>query len=190
MIQEEIKVEKQEVKAFPPLPSDIYQCEILDINLGQRPTYDTRNLPDDQKKYEKVFKFQFTVLDHADLRGRNVWNNFVPSSLRVSSKTGKNELYKILEAVLGHELTQEEEATIDKNFINSLIGRQLRVFVVTVKKGDKTYDKADRYLPVISLLPALTSEEKENARVKVKEEPKATVNEGDAEYIDPDKITF
>src|SRR3990167_1233453 len=52
MITENIIVEKKSGKDFPPLPENIYQCELLDVNLNKRPTYDTRLLPDNMKIYE------------------------------------------------------------------------------------------------------------------------------------------
>lgn len=176
MIDEEIKVEKQEAKAYKPLPSNIYQAEILDISLGQRPTYDTRNLPDDLKEYQKVFKFQFTILNNKEYRGRNVWNNFVPFSLYISHKKGKNELYQLLEAVFGRALTQQEEASIDTKFINGLIGKQLRLFILTVTKGDRSYDRVDKYLPVETQLEPLSQEEKDKARIKPKLPEQKPVN--------------
>lgn len=166
-ITEDIKIERKEAKAYPPLPSDVYTCEVLDVSSEKRATYDTKNKPDNEKEYETVFNFQFTILDEA-LRVRNIWANFVPTYLYIGQKNGKNQLYRIIEALQGHEITPEEEATFDASTLNNFIGHQCRVFVETVTKGDKTYDKAVKFLPALSRLPSLTAEEKDKATVKNK----------------------
>lgn len=180
MINEDISVRREDRPAFAPLPSAIYQMEILDINLvpSKRPTYATKDFPPEKQVMEKNFKFQFTILDHRELRGRSVWNNFVPTTLW-EGKNGKNDLWLILEAVLGHELTQEEEAMMDKNFINSLIGKQLRIFTVNVTKGDKVYDQCHQYLSVEMLLNSLTEAEKVKATPKKKEWKNESAGLGD-----------
>lgn len=190
MLEANIKVEKKEAQVYPPLPSDIYQVELLDIGTQQKPTYKTKTLPDDEKVYETVFKFQFTILDHRELRGRNVWANFVPSFLFIG-KNGKNDLYKILEAMLGHEMSPEEEANLDSTFLNSLIGKQCRIFIETVHKGDKSFDKASKFLPAMNQLSPLTEAEKEKARVKnEKKDERKMVEEGEEGYVNPDNIPF
>src|SRR3990167_3087728 len=172
MITENIIVEKKSGKEFSPLPENIYQCELLDVNLNKRPTYDTRLLPDNMKVYEPIFSFQFTLLKgkdgDEDLRLRNVWDNFVPVYLYISKKTGKNKLYQIVEALLGHQLSPEEEAMLDKDFINSMVGKQCRIGTKHKKSGDKIFDNIETYYPIEVELPVLTEEEKEKARVKVK----------------------
>ena len=172
MINEEFKIEKKEAQGYDPLPENVYQVELLDITVDNRPTYDTRNKPDSEKVYEKVFNFQFTLLGGRDmkkgedLRGRNIWQNFVPTFLYISQKNGKNDLYQIIEAILGHEMSPAEEANMDTAFLNGLIGAQCRVLVKNNTKGDKTYSNIENFLPIELEAPRLTSEEKEKARVK------------------------
>lgn len=191
MLDTNFKVEKKETKSFPPLPQDLYQVELLDISSQQKPTYKTKTLPDSEKVYETVLKFQFTVLDHRELRGRNIWANFIPSFLFISGKSGKNDLYKIVEALVGHELSPEEEAKMDGQFLNGLLGSQCRIFVDTIVKGDKTFDRPSKFLPIINPLTPLTNEEKEKARVKnEKKDERKMIEEGDSGYIDPSEITF
>jgi len=166
MINEEITIEKREKKEYPPIPKNIYQAEILDVNLN-----------DAKGKFakpgEKVFSFQFVLLDGKDkegsLRGRSVWANFVPTYLYIG-KNGKNDLYNIIEAVLERELELEEEANFDKNFVNSLIGKQLRLMIEPRVTDKGTYDNVTNYLEASTKLNALTSEEKEHSTVKNKKE--------------------
>jgi hypothetical protein len=174
MINSDIKVEKKESQEFTPLPENIYQVELLDVTDEKRPTYDTRNNPDSEKKYETVFNFQFVLLagkdkDGEPARGRNLWANFIPSYL-YESKKGKNKLYQITEALLGHNLTLEEEAKMDGEFINNLIGKQIRVGTANKANGDKVFTNIDVYYPIEMEMPSLTAEEKEKATVKEKGE--------------------
>jgi hypothetical protein len=158
-------VEKREKTEYPPIPENIYQAEILDVNLR-----------DAQGKYakagDKVYSFQFTLLkgkdkDGSDLRGRNLWANFVPNFLYVG-KNGKNELYQISEAVLGHELTLQEEAELCPATINTFIGKQVRLAVkdkVSEKSG-KVFSNIKTYYSYEDLMTGLNAEEKEKAKVK------------------------
>ena len=172
MLNEDIKIVKKEKMEYPPIPKNIYQAEILDINLK-----------DAKGKFaqpgEKNFSFQFTLLEGEDkgksLRGRNIWNNFVPTYLYIG-KAGKNDLYRILEASLGRELEPAEEANFDKNFINNLIGQQLRIMVEPKRVGDRVFDNVTDYLTATSKLPSLTAEEKEKSKVKKKQEEVPDVN--------------
>lgn len=168
-INETMQIEKRETQTFDPIPDDIYQVELLDITMKERPKY---GKPEEK---ENLFDFQFTLLEGNDkdgdsLRGRNLWRNFVPTYLYISSKNGKNVLYQIIEAILGQELSPEQEAKMDGNFINSLIGGQVRVVVKTKQVGDKTYSNIESFLPKKKDLKALTEEEKEKATVKEKKE--------------------
>ena len=93
----------------------------------------------------------------------------MPIYLGVSEKYGKNKLYKIIEALVGHELTLEEEARMDSKFILSLVGKQCFIVVENVKKGEKCYNNILAYSVIQSLLPSLTTGEKEKAFVNHKE---------------------
>lgn len=172
MLTQEIKVEKKEKKEFAPLPENFYQVELLDIDSEVRPTYKTRNEPKENQILETILKFQFTLLsgkdkDGSSLRGRNVWENFVPTYL-YEGKNGKNKLYQITEALLGHNLTQKEEMEMDTTFLNSLIGSQCRLGIKNTKSGDKVYSNIETYYPIEQEMTALSEEEKEVARVKDK----------------------
>ncbi len=176
MLSSNLKVEKKEAMEYAPLPEDVYQVELLDITSEVKPTYDTRNKPDLEKEYETVLNFQFVVLDGTDekgesLRGRNIFENFVQSFLYISKKNGKNKLYKITESILGRELSPEDEAFMDGAFLNTLIGRQLRIGTIIKKDGDKSYTNIDKYLKAINKIElALNDEEREKSKVKPKEE--------------------
>ena len=178
---------KEESKQYPPLPENIYHVELLDVNAKQAETYDSKMNKDQQEKeYEPILSFQYTLLggknkEGEDLRGRNVWDNFVPAMLYIGR--GKNRLYKIVEALLDRELTPEEEAMgIDQDFLNELIGRQMRIGTKNkeAKRGDKVFTNAEAYYPAETQLESLTDEEKDKATVKnKKEDEEETVTEDD-----------
>jgi len=185
-ITEQMQIEKREGKTYEPLPENIYQVELLDITLKETPKY---KQPDE---IEKVFDFQFTLLDGKDkkgesLRGRSIWRNFVPTYLYIGKK-GKNVLYQIVEAILGEELSPEQEAKLDTEALNSLIGEQLRVLVKNNTKDKKTYSNIESFLSVETKINSLTDDEKESAKVKPKEEKEET-NE-DVEEIKIEDIPF
>ena len=172
-LDENIICEKREAKEYPNLPKDIYQAELLDITVKDA-------VGKYAKEGEKNFAFQFTILqgrdpsqdkdENKDLRGRNVWDNFIPTYLYISSKYGKNNLYKVCEAFLGRELTREEEAKgITGAMLNEFIGKQCRISVEPKTKNEKTYDNIVDYLKANEQLTPLNAEEKEKAKVKKEE---------------------
>ena len=182
-IDANFRVVKEEKKTYPPLPKNIYPVEILAIDLV-----------DAKGKYskpgDKNFSFQFTVLAGKDkeenLRGRNLWDNFVPTTL-FEGKKGKCSLWRIAEAVLGRELTQQEMSEgFDGTFINSLIGKQIKVYNSHNLKNGTTYNLITDYMSADVLQPALSAEEKDKAAVKHKEQPK----EEEEEEISVDSIPF
>jgi len=165
MIDPNFQVRKEEAKTYPPLPKNVYQVELLSIDLKDAKGKFS-------KPGDKNFQFQFTLLEGKDkdesLRGRNVWNNFVPTTLYIG-KNGKNALYQIIEAFERRELTAEEEATgLSGDFINSMIGKQVKIFVDHRVKDGVTYNNITSYMPAETSLPSLNDEEKEKARVKEK----------------------
>lgn len=179
MIPSNYQVKYEEKKTYDPLPKNVYTVEILSVDMAPA-----------TGKYAKEgdmnFVFQFTLLDGTEkgesLRGRNVWNNFVPTSIYLG-KNGKNSLWEIVEACIKRELTQAEVAyglTGDK--INSLIGKQLKIFVDHRVKDGKTYDTITSYIKSDGYLTPLTAEERDAATVKDKKNTTIIP----AELINPD----
>jgi hypothetical protein len=172
MLDENIKCEKVEGKEYPSIPKDIYQVELLDITQKDA-------VGKFAKEGEKNFAFQFTILkgrdesqekdENKELRGRNIWDNFVPTYLYIGKK-GKNSLYKVCEAFIGRELTLQEEAEgITGKMLNEFIGKQVRVSIEGKKVGDNIYDNIMDYYKATEQLTPLTDEEKKDAGVKAKD---------------------
>ena len=161
MLDENIKCEKVEGKEYPSIPKDIYQVELLDITQKDA-------VGKFAKEGEKNFAFQFTILkgrdesqekdENKELRGRNIWDNFVPTYLYIGKK-GKNSLYKVCEAFIGRELTLQEEAEgITGKMLNEFIGKQVRVSIEGKKVGDNIYDNIMDYYKATEQLTPLTDE--------------------------------
>jgi len=194
MINSELKVEKREAQEMTPLPENIYQVQLLDIDDEKRPTYDTRNKPDEEKEYETVLNFQFVLLagkdkEGKDARGRSLWANFIPTYLYISKKNGKNKLYQITEALLGRELTPEDEAKMDGAFLNGLIGNQCRVGTKNKTNDNGTFTNIDVYYSADAELEKLSDEEKEKATPKKKDD-NPSVDEVQSDEISPEDIPF
>lgn len=170
MLPTNLNFEKKEGGTYEPIPEDMYQVELLDIELQEKPTYD------DKTKMEKVLSFQFVLLDA--LRGRSIWKNFVPTYLYVG-KNGKNTLYQVTEGLIGRALTDEEEALgITSDFLNDLIGKQVRVTVKNkAGKEGKVFSNIVDFFPARTIFNALTEDEKEKAQVKNKKETVYTKEE-------------
>jgi hypothetical protein len=174
MINEAITIKEEELMEFKPLPENIYEVQLLELTAEARPTYDTRNNPVDQQELETILNFQFVLLEgkdgDQDLRGRSVWANFIPPRL-YQSKNGKSKLWRIIEALLSRELTGEERAYMDANFLNNLAGLRCRVGTKNKSKGEKTYTNIETYYPSANTsVSELTPEEKDKATVKPKDD--------------------
>jgi len=185
--------EKREGKSYPLIPKGIYQAELLDVKIDTNETYDSKmGKTNGVKEYQKDINWQFTLLAGRDesqekekdkeLRSRNVWENYGQNFLWIG-KNGKNNLYRIVEAFLGKELTQEQEVKgITSEMLNSFIGKQVNLSIETkTSKKGKEFDNIIDYFKVNSQLEPLTDEEKEKAQVKPKEqtdEEIKQVNEG------------
>lgn len=189
MLDESVTIEKREARVYDPIPPNMYQVELVDISSEERPVY--------QKPEEKetVLSFQFAILsgkdkEGNDLRTRRVWENFVPTYLYISPKNGKNKLYRVTEALLGHELSPEEEAYIDSKFLNDLIGKQCRIVTKNKpgKEAGKVFSVIESYLYSEKDGKALTDEEKSPKDEKKNEEIPETNK--DVEEIKIEDIPF
>ena len=185
-IPNDYQIKKEEKKEYPLLPKNVYQAELLDITLK-----------DATGKYakpgDKNFVFQFTLLagkdKNEDLRGRNVWDNFVKTTIYLG-KNGKNNLWEIVEAFLNRELTLQEQAEgLTGEFINSFIGKQIKLFIdqLASAKDGKTYNVITSYIPIETELARLTDEEKDKATVKKEAKPSRDEYEGDRTANDYDQ---
>ena len=184
MLNPTMSLPKEEAKEYKPFPEDVYAVELLDVNSKEVETYDSKQARKTdltlEPLMETVLDFQFVLLEgrdgETDLRGRNIFMNFVPSYLYISSK-GKNKLFQITEALQGESLSQKQEAEgITGADLNAFIGKQCRVGTVNKVNGEKTYSNIDKFLIAKGDFDPLTTKEKEDATIHPKEstEAKAT----------------
>jgi len=172
MLEETLEIKPGEQKEFELIPEGIYTVELLDVSSEENETYNSKMCKTDEKEMETVLEFKFGLLDGSvnggSLRGRQVWAKFVPSYLWISKKNGKNKLYKIVEALLGRELNQEEQAGFDGGFVNQLVGKHCQTVLEHKNKNDKTYTVLANFVKATGPAPALDAEEKE---IKVEDIP-------------------
>ena len=132
-------------KVYPPIPTDIYQCELTDISLDES-TYSGEK--------ETVFKFELTLIEDGPHYGRKVWKRtaFIAP---VPGKNGKNPwVWKICSALVGHALTKEEGQKLTAEAMNQLIGNQLRVNIIESEPKDGVvYNNVDSVLAAKMQLP-------------------------------------
>jgi hypothetical protein len=150
MLDPKATYEKKETISFPLLKNDVYPVQLIDVVEEEKPKYQAEGT-------ESKFTFEFAVLSGLDAEGnearlRLLAKNFVPTFLYISHKTGKNWLYKIVEALIGRELTRDEEAEgLSGEFVNSLVGKQCRVIlekVASKKDATKFYSNISNVLPI------------------------------------------
>lgn len=188
MLEKPLTITQKESAGYDLLPEDVYHVELFDINQEEKPTFDTRNNPPEEQKLETVLNFQFICLD-GENRMRYIFANFVPTYFYISKKNGKNKLYRIVEGLLGRELTQDDYMVLEADatkFLNSLIGKQCRVVIEHKKSGDNTYANPVNYMKANSLLTALNKEEK----TKILEAKQKSEENKDKEEIRVEDIDF
>ena len=93
MLPKNFNFQVKEKKEYPTIPEDVYQVELLDIDLQQVPS---QNNP---AEMHSVLKFQFVILDEGEFRGVSIWRNYVPTYLWSGDNT-KNALYQITRAMI------------------------------------------------------------------------------------------
>lgn len=160
--QSDVKVYAPEssAKSFENLPKDVYQFELIDIEVKEQTKWQSTEV-------ENVFVFTFSIVEDTELYGRRMWQY---ASQKLSSFKDGSNLYKTLCGLLGRQLTEEECSDpmgfCTADFMNSLIGKQVRLSIGEKKKDDGTLKNIiESYLPVKEELPAF-DEEKAKAMFK------------------------
>jgi len=161
MLNENRTFEKKELIQFSLLNEDIYQFQLFDVNYEN-------NINKNTQEMEKQLAFTFVCLSGVDKDGGNarlriMTKKYVPTSLYISKKNGKNPLYRIVESLIGRELNAEEEAKgISEKTINFLVetNKQLRALVENKPMSEgRTYQNLVKFLPATTPINILTSEE-------------------------------
>lgn len=148
---------------FEPLPEDVYQFELIDIDTKEGKKYMSEEM-------ETQLVFTFAIVEDGNWYGRRQW---VYASQKLSSYKDGSKLYNLLKVVMGREITKEEEANpaslINPDFLNTLMGEQVRMTVVQYDKKDGSKgNKVKGFLPVKEKLPAFDKEKSKEMAEKRK----------------------
>lgn len=155
-ITENFAIPKEEGKTYEVLPADIYQAQLIDVNVELNPDYN------DKTKMVKNFSFLFAVIEEPNI-GRWLTYRFVPTTLFIG-RNGKNKLYQITEALMGRELTMEDENHFDANFVGGLVGEQIRLGVKVKVTGEKKTNIIDAVYPIKVTLNPMADIDQEKMR--------------------------
>lgn len=126
-------------KTFEPLPDGVYQTQVLDIVIKEKPV---QYQEEGKNKYQ--VSITLVVIEQTDNYGRRLWDNTSPM-VYPNSKKGSSKLYKFITAVMGVQMDNDacNGYTADpKAFYNNLrelIGKQVMVTVelTTTETGKK-----------------------------------------------------
>ena len=159
MIEDKFKVEKREKEDYPLIPLNVYKVELIDVKGEENETYDSRMNPSTEKEMETVFTFKFKFLEGVDDKGKSIigveiLKRFVPNYFWIGSN-GKNPLYKIVEAFLGRDLTEEEVNTFEASKLNALVGKQIKVGVEHKETPKGIYCNINAFYPANPVKPAM-----------------------------------
>lgn len=122
------------------LPANWYEAVIKDI------TYRVSDLPpqyvkEGQDPKSRQFIVQFDVIAPEKYKGVRL-TSWINDSLLPQTKTkGKPILPKLLLAVTGQSFTAADRSKVTPEFMNTLIGQELRVNVEPEVKTDTTWNK-------------------------------------------------
>ncbi|MEI7998885.1 MAG: hypothetical protein WCH62_05210 [Candidatus Omnitrophota bacterium] len=162
--------EKEERGNFSQLNEDIYQFQLIDVNYED-------SISQKSGENETKLSFTFVCLDSKDkdgnpARGKIMTKKFVPTALYVTQRDGKNMLYRVIEGLIGRELTQDEEAKgVSEKTINWLVEEKKQVRSLIENKAmanGKTYQNMVKFLPATNLVNILTAEEMSEVNEAIK----------------------
>ena len=110
-------------EGFSALPADKYTAQLIDVNIKTQPKYQS-------SEEEDVLEYKFQVLDDNEVvgedgnpsttKGRFLWKRFTPFI------TSRSSLNKLVTAIYGRTLTQDEAKGFDPE---SIIEKQVDVMV-------------------------------------------------------------
>lgn len=140
-VQSTFKTKIPEQTAFEPLPPDMYQAIISDVNMEERPD------PFDNGAIKQRLSFNLIILDEGfEGKTLKVWT---ANKWFINEKSGiKSALYALADAVLsGYGTKVDMDFGMEFN-PNDLIGKQVRITLTNIDKDGKTYNKIMGYMPI------------------------------------------
>lgn len=141
MIPSTYTAKASEKKQFDTIPDGLYtvKMEKIELKTGL-----------DKKTGEPQDTFSVTYnIEEGNQKGQKLWANWIPTYLYISSKSGKNKLYQLVEGHLSRELTQIEVMQgLGGDFLNSLIGSTVSVMVMVTNKNGRDYSNIIKWIPL------------------------------------------
>jgi hypothetical protein len=143
-IPADYKAQAAQKVEYEPLEEGIYQVEIADVSLVDKPKFENRG------ESEQMLDFEFVILDDGQYRGRRLWKTIRPVINQGGNGFKASYLYELMCKAMKLQLTQEDALDVP---INSLLGKQL-VVAVDCKPGKngKTYNNIRSFTAVKELL--------------------------------------
>lgn len=145
-----VSVDAGSGKVFTPVAPDVYPVEILDIEEREGTKYQSSEV-------ETQINVKFAIIEEGPFYGRLLWATCSP---KFTGGTKQSKLYQVVVAALGREFTQDElkraHEIVTPDFLNSLIGAQLRL-TVSVKDrqdGSGKTNRIEAYMHKKQELPA------------------------------------
>lgn len=143
-------VEAAKGKNFEPLPADVYPVQILDIEEREGTKWQSTEV-------EVQINVKFAVIEEGPHYGRLLWATCSP---KIAGGSKQSKLYQVIVAATGKEFTKDElqkaHEIVTPDFLNSMIGAQLRVAVIVTDKQDGSGGKSNKintYMPKKGDLP-------------------------------------
>jgi hypothetical protein len=140
--------------ARKPLPKDVYQVELIDIESKMGKKFQSEEM-------EEKLSFTFAIIENTSFYGRKIWQN---TNMKFSTGKKSTKLFEVVCALAEEEYTAkdcENPDFITADFLNSFIGKQLRLSIGQQPGAtDPTviFNTIDAYLPVKEQLPAYSEE--------------------------------
>lgn len=149
-VKQGTSVEATKGKNFEPLPADVYPVQILDIEEREGTKWQSTEV-------EVQINVKFVVLEEGPHYGRFLWATCSP---KIAGGSKQSKLYQVIVAATGKEFTKDElqkaHEIVTADFLNSMIGAQLRVAVIVTDKQDGSGGKSNKintYMPKKGDLP-------------------------------------
>lgn len=148
MLDASFTVEASSAKSYPPIPADVYQAQILDIEKRQEKAYQSEELED-------RLNFTFVIVEDGPYYGRRFWRSMAP---KLVGGTKQSNLYAFLAVLTGKAFTKEECAKakdiVTADYLNGLVGKQVRLSVSSkVGEDGVERNRVSAFLPVKEELP-------------------------------------
>lgn len=135
-------------ESLPPIDNDVYNVEITDIEYEVKPS-PFKKKDGTPEEDSRQYKVKLTIKEAGAFEGRflMLW---LRESLRASTKAKGPTLPAFLLAVTGETFGPDDHEKITADFMNALIGSQLRVTteLEASKDGSKEYAKVKSCLAV------------------------------------------